>query len=211
MKMLLISIGMGACVVTGGGAYAAQQSAMVCLDPSAAILWQTVTSANPSVELDWPEGAASVAILVDGKESSRSENAAQTSITVPLAIPVAREAERVIVLEAVYSDASGCEIRRDAAELALVLGVDGGEFTFIASEGNARWGVFPGKIAVVPIPEETVSLSVDGTPVDGLSAPGWYEWNGITSAGHSLELVQGANLFTAWVMRLKAGMRMILR
>jgi hypothetical protein len=210
MKRLLISIGIGACAITGG-ASAAQQSAMVCLNPKAALLWKTVSSANPSVELDWPEGAASVAILVDGKEAACSENAAQTSITVPLAIPVAREAERVIVLEAVYSDASGGEIRRDAAELALVLGVDGGEFTFIASEENARWGVFPGKIAVVPVPEETVSLSVDGTLVDGLSAPGWYEWNGITSAGHSLELVQGANLFTAWVMRLKAGMRMILR
>ena len=209
--MLLISIGMGACVVTGGGAYAAQQSAMVCLDPSSAILWQTVTSANPSVELDWPEGAASVAILVDGKEAACSENTAQTSITVPLAIPAAREDERVIVLEAVYSDASGGEIRRDAAELALVLGVDGGEFTFIASEENSRWGVFPGKIAVVPIPEETVSLSVDGTLVDGLSDPGWYEWNGITSAGHCLELVQGEDLFTAWIKRLKAGMRMILR
>lgn len=159
---------------------------------SGSLLWRTCMAEG--IAWEWPEGAASAKLTVSGKGGTAEHlfnRPAASSRPVPettfaLVPPTDASAEDVLDLSLAFyseSDATG-EVLADetlsAEGVGLVRGVNGAALDLRpVAETSRAWRSVGGTSAVLPIPEETTSLSLDGVACEWAAAPGWHLWNGI--------------------------------
>lgn len=168
-----------AVLVMTASAFAGSGAAAVALirqHPSSSLLWKTVTSSPAEVMLDWPSGAATAAVSVDGVVLTSIDDPAVVSVSVPLALPDKEAAERMITLGVTYSDADGTVLKSESVQLALVCGA-GGVAARIRDPDRFFWTRADAAKAILPVMEGAASLVIGGEEVQPVpSAPGWYWW-----------------------------------
>jgi hypothetical protein len=129
-----------------------------------------------------------VEVSVDRVVATNVTDVALSCVTLSVDLPDYPADERIVTLAAEYFDAGGNTLRKDEAELALVCGV-GGTPVSCRSSGNFAWHRAGAKSAVLPLPDDAATLSVNGETVQDLpAAPGWYWLNPIPSSPSELAL-----------------------
>jgi hypothetical protein len=163
-------------------------SAIVRQHPQTSLLWKTVTSSRMDVMLDWPKGAVSAAVAVDGEVRASVADPLAASAEVSFNLPASEAEERTVTLTAAYFDGEGNVLKESEVELALVCKADSGAVRHRPA-GSREWGKAYAKSAVLPIPENAAELTVGGESVaDMPSAPGWYWWRRVPSSPTALAL-----------------------
>ena len=212
MKKEIFAILAAATVIgVAGTARSEEASAMICLNPSASLLWKTIPGANPSVQLDWPLGAVRATVFVDSTVAAELTDTTKKSCTIPLSLPASRAEEKVLRFEIAYFDEAGAELSRQEAKLGYVLGCAGDDITFIASSESRRWQTLKSDSAVFMLPKGSDLLTVDGEEAETMASPGWHELDGITATGNALALTTGETAFNAWIRRAADGLILIGR
>jgi hypothetical protein len=163
-------------------------AAIVRQDPSSSLLWKTVTSSRMDVMLDWPKGAVSAAVAVDGEVRASVADPLAASAEISFNLPASEAEERTVTLTAAYFDGEGNVLKESEVELALVCKADSGAVRHRPA-GSREWGKAYAKSVVLPIPENAAELTVGGESVaDMPSAPGWYWWRRVPSSPTALAL-----------------------
>ena len=175
--------------LTAGAAFAAMSnSTRVIPDPSSSLLWRTYTTSANGIEWEWPSGAMSAKLTASGKNGS-VEHVYDTSVSsyVPV-LPATAGDEDVIDLTLTFyasADASGDAIASEtlsASGMGVIRGANSDELDLRPmSTSNPAWGKVKAKTAVLPIPEATTALSLDGSAVAVAAVPGWHLWRGIVA------------------------------
>lgn len=207
--MLTISILLAAAVITAESSSTA--TAIIRQNASSSLLWKTVTAPVMEVMLEWPKDAAKVVVAVDDAVKATVEDSKVTSVEVNFSLPSDESEERMVELVASYFDKDGIAIKETKATLALVCGVCAGPVRH-RSAGSYSWRKIRSKSAVLPIPENIVSLEFNGESVlEAPAAPGWYWWKQVPSTSASLSAVAGdGSQFVNYVSGL-AGLSVILK
>ena len=207
--MLTISILLAAAVITAESSSTA--TAIIRQNASSSLLWKTVTSPVMEVMLEWPKDAAKVVVAVDDAVKATVEDSNVTSVEVDFTLPSDESEERMVELVASYFDKDGAAIKESKATLALVCGVCAGTVRHRCA-GSYGWRKIRSKSAVLPIPENIVSLEIDGESVFEASAsPGWYWWKQVPATPATLSAVAGdGGQFVNYVSGL-AGLAVILK
>jgi hypothetical protein len=140
------------------------------------------------VMLDWPKGAVSAAVAVDGEVRASVADPLAASAEVSFNLPASEAEERTVTLTAAYFDGEGNVLKESEVELALVCKADSRAVRHRPA-GSREWGKAYAKSAVLPIPENAAELTVGGESVaDMPSAPGWYWWRRVPSSPTALAL-----------------------
>lgn len=186
-------------------------------ETSASLLWRTCMAEGISWE--WPEGAASAKLTVSGKGGTAEHifsRPAASSRPVPettfaLVPPADASAEDVLDLSLAFypeSDATGEALAEEALSaegVGLVRGVNGAALDLRpVAETSRAWRSVAGTSAVLPIPEETTALSLDGVARGWGAAPGWHLWNGIAGGRSYLWSLSADEMDFAAELRLSS-------
>lgn len=153
-------------------------------DSETSLQWRTYLADDDGIRWTWPEGAVSAKLTVVGKNGSADYVFEKpTSVWVPT-LPAAAADEDVLDLTLVfYSEAeAGGEALADATLTAtgigLVRGVNGTSTDLkVYSETSKKWSKVRDASAVLPIPEGTTGLALDGETMPLSGVPGWSFWN----------------------------------
>ena len=187
-------------------------AAFVCTDPSASLLWKTVTDAHMEVSVDWPEGATVATLTVTpdcGAATTVSVPDGADTVSVAFALPEDEASERVVTLALAFTGADGAAVGYlgQTATLGLVRGTSGTSARCVPNEASRRWGRLKGAHAVIPVPEGVESVTLDGGEAVAVEAPGWLAWSGLATGTH--EAVGGDATATFEVV--PGGMVMLIR
>lgn len=171
------------------GAYGVDTSAIIRQDPGASLLWKTVTAPDAEVMLDWPSGATHAVLSVDGIARVTVNDATLASTNISFTLPSTPAEEKTVTLSVSYLDGSDAVVGSDEAKLGLVCGVDGASTIQIRDAAGRAWHKAGASSAVLPVPEETASLSIDGaTVLSSPVCPDWYWWHPIPGRTVALSL-----------------------
>lgn len=191
--------------------YAASADAMVCMNPEATVMWGTVTAADPLVQLDWPAGAVSAVLSVDGRDVLSVSDPLAKSCRLPLALPADRFSEVFSTLAVEYRDASGAAVGSASARVARVLRGNGTAIPFVADETSRKWGVYRGSSAVLPVPIGLEALEIDGSAATGEFLPGWYWWKNAVCGKYGLLLADDGSDVAVEVFMGLAGLQLFFK
>lgn len=163
----------------------------VCTDPSASLLWKTVTDERMEVSVDWPEGAAAATLTVTpdaGAATAVSVPAGSDTFTVEFALPEDEESERVVTLALAFTDSDGAAVggSRRTATLGLVRGTSGRSARCVPNGASRRWGRWKANRAVIPVPEGAETVALDGGEAVAVDAPGWLAWSPLVVGAHGI-------------------------
>ena len=175
-------------------------------------MWKTIPSTSPTVAFDWPEGAATAVVSVDGETVATVTSPTPTA-TLSLTLPASAADEKVVALSVAYLDSQGATVSTSEAKLGLVQGVDDAAVPFCADASKRAWRRHKGERAVLLIPSGSTSFTLDGnSPIASVasSAPCWYDWFRITSGEHALNLVMNDETYEATI-RQSGGVIVIIR
>ena len=180
----------------GAAAWAAEKSSdptVVWVEPETSIIWKTVTETPIPVSVDWPKGAVSAKVTAAfGSQVLASADLVDTSVSIQqlnVPLPTNETEERILDLTLNFFTADGVELsaERRLAHVGLVRGTGGSSFRCIPGGSTVgKWKSVKNGSAVVPVPEGTTSLTVDGGVVGSLAAPGWTMLAGLEPGTHVL-------------------------
>lgn len=187
---LCASVAVVLCAVTGAFG-STSTNALICVNPAASLQWKTVTAALSNVALDWPTGAVSAVVSVDGEAVATSSDVTSDSVSVTFSLPNDATGERIITITVSYQDAEGIEVSAASASLGLVAGTKSGDAVCVKDEARrGHWSRASVRRPVVLLPESVSNVTFGGEalyPV--MNAPGW----------QTLALSGGGDLLTAIV------------
>ena len=185
---------------------------LVRQEPSASLLWKTVTAPSMEVMLDWPDGASRAVLSVDGEVRATVNDATVASTNISFALPSTPADERTVTLSVSYLDGTDAVVGSDEAKLGLVCGVDAvSSIPFRAADGGA-WHKARAASAVLPVLEGATSLSIDGTTVlASPTPPDWYWWRSIGASATPIALALESGETCANTVRGIAGMSIVFR
>lgn len=164
-------------------------SALIRQHPEKSLLWKTVTTPEVEIMLDWPIGATHAVLSVDGATRATVNDAAVTSTNLSFALPSAPADEKVVTLSVSYLDAEEAVVGSDEAKLGLVCSVGTSVAIPFRTADSGAWHKSGATSAVLPIPENTATLSIGGaTVLTAPTAPSWYWWCPIGGAATALAL-----------------------
>ena len=174
---------MAATLPVAGPIFAVSATSAPCvtwLGPASSLLWKTVTEMPVPVSVDWPDGAQTARLTaVAGSTTLANEVISDRTVSIyrlNLDLPQSETDECVVDLQLDFLDGESNVLSAHSrtAQVALVRGTCGNSFRCMAAESTARkWAVVESRTAVVPVPEGTLSLSLDGASQDFGTAPGW--------------------------------------
>ena len=183
----------------------------VFLRPETSSFWNTATNSTMTLPIDFPPGAKTATLDVQGVRYSRHyEGITGSSFELQLPEATSPETENVYGLTLTFDDMT---VRK--AKLGLVqsfaLGANG-MTRCLAPADSGVWNEV-NKRAVIPIPFGTTSLTVNGEAVDtGLNgAQGWYAIPGKSGETYSLSLMADGVEQYASLMGFSDGMLLILK
>lgn len=182
------------CVILAADSLFGETSArtVVWPNPDDSIQWKTLMSNPAALSLDWPDDAVSATLTIGSGigEVVSHEITDTTLASYALAVsrPESQKDERVLTLTLVYKDANGGELRRESARVGLVGGVNDAATRCVPDAASRKWKKAEGATAVLPIPADAVSLTVDGKAVDPVDPNGWYFLAGESGATAVLTL-----------------------
>ena len=153
-------------------------------EPATSLHWRTYLAGDEGIQWSWPEGAVSAKLTVFGKGGSVDYIVEKpTSVWVPT-LPAAAADEDVLDLTLVfYPEAeAGGEVLSDetltATGIGLVRGINGTALDLrTVPERSKKWSKVRDASAVLPIPEGTTGLALDGETIPLSGVPGWSFWN----------------------------------
>lgn len=161
-------------------------------NPDDSIQWKTLMSNPAALSLDWPDAAVSATLTIgSGVGEAVSHEITDTTLSsyaLAVSRPETQKDERVLTLTLVYKDANGGELRRESARVGLVGGVNDAATRCVPDATSRKWKKAEGATAVLPIPADAVSLTVDGKAVDPVDPNGWYFLAGESGATATLTL-----------------------
>lgn len=207
LAMLLIA-GLATCI-HGKCAESSSSPTAVWAKPDESLQWKTIMSASAPVTLNWPVGAASARLTVSwhGKTlgaSTVSDTSAKTT-TLPLGtLPSVLEDEHIVDVSIEYLNGSDSVLDSASARLGYVTGVGSGVTRLITVASGKPWSNVD-KSAVLQIPEDATALTVDRATQNIGTPPGWWEWSGIASGPHDLELDTASGDYMASLQRYSDG------
>lgn len=187
---LCASVAVALCAVAGASG-SASTNALICVNPAASLSWKTVTAASSNVALDWPTGAVTAVVSVDGTEVATSSDVTSDSVAVQFSLQGEATGERVIVLSVSYRDADGQELSSASASLGLVAGTKSGDAVCVKDEARrGHWARASVRRPVVLFPESVSDVTLGGKSISpSMGAPGW----------QTLALSGGGDMLTAVV------------
>ena len=127
--------------LVGAAAFATGETVTVmvtsCSEKS--LLWNTVTHETETVQIEWPESAASARIETSAGQSIALNDKTRTSADVTFGRPPDAESERVIDMTLTFFDAGGQVLSNETrtAQLGWVRGVGANSFDLRPSDTNA--------------------------------------------------------------------------
>lgn len=161
----------------------------LCFEPERSIIWKTVPTDEADISLAWPHSAVRAVLTVkDGaKVVSTVEvtDRSADSVRLPLSLPEQVAGERVLALRLDWYDSDGNVLfwAAQAAKVGLVCGGTTAEGVLGDSFGKCV------RTAVVPVPEGTLSLSLDGEAQEFDETPDWCCIRPKTSGRHTVSRV----------------------
>ena len=209
MRKLLLMAGVVSAFVQAFGASATSATSVVWTKPEESLQLKTIMSASAPVALDWTKGAVSARLTVSwhGKTlgaSTVSDTSAKTT-TLPLGtLPSVLEDERIVDVSIEYLNGSDSVLDSASVSLGYVTGVGSGVTRLVTNTNGKPWNRVD-KSAVLQIPEDATALTVDGVTQNIGTPPGWWEWSGIASGSHDLELHTVSGNFTAVLQHYSDG------
>ena len=214
MRKILLVAGVVSAFVQAFGASATSATSVVWTKPEESLQWKTVMSASAPVTLNWPAGAVSARLTATANgESVGSATVTDTSVkeatVLPASLPTEYGDERLVDVTVEYLDGSDEVIESARARLGYVTGIGSNPTRLIPSAAGKGWTVVD-KYAVLPIPDETSTFTVD-SEAQVYDAPGWWEWRRIRSGEHALSLTAGGKDYLASLMGKGGGFFLIVR
>jgi len=196
------------------GVEASSAPTAVWVKPEESLQWKTVMSASAPVTLNWPDGATSARLTVttDGEvvgSATVSDTTATEATVLPALLPSEYAQERVLEITVEYLDGSDEVLDSASARLGLVTGVAGNGTRLIPSASGKTWTSVE-RYAVLPIPEETTTFTVDSV-AQNYEAPGWWDWRKIRAGEHALALTAGGKNFSASLTGRCGGLVLVVR
>ena len=178
----------GAALLSAGVLAADSASSFVFVNHDTSSLWRTARSKSVTVPVDFPDGATSATLAVEGVGySANYEIAAPGPYAFQLPEATSPGAENTYTLTLTFDRGPG-----KTARLSLIAGLEDGAAgsTRCLSQDNRGWPRVSGNRFTVPVPYGATSLEVDGVPVDtGLDgARGFFTVGAVPT---DLELVVG--------------------
>ena len=196
MSLLRNVIVLSTALLATGSASAASATSAPCVTwmrPEASLIWKTVTEMPVPISVDWPTGAASARLTaVAGSRTLATETITDRSVSLynlVLDCPSSEADECIVALTLDFIDAGGTVIEAESrsANVAMVHGTCGGTFRCIAAGDSSRkWVWVEDRNVVVPVPDETSSMSLDGAPLSIDTAPGWLWLASLGGGSHTL-------------------------
>jgi len=98
-----------------------------------------------------------------------------TTLPVRMNLPADEQSESTLLLTLAYKDAAAAVLDTQTARLGLVRGIDTNTVRCVLDTTSKLWNVVKVS-AVLPVPEQTASLTIDGAAIEPLDSPGWYWW-----------------------------------
>lgn len=181
-------------VILSAGSLFGETSArtVVWPNPDDSVQWKTLMDNPAALSLDWPSDAVSATLTIDsgiGKAVSHEiTDTTLASYALAVSWPETQKDERVLTLTLIYKDANGAELRKESARVGLVGGVNDAVTRCVPDATSRKWRKAEGATAVLPIPADAVSLTVDGKTVDPVDPNGWYFLSGEPGATATLIL-----------------------
>lgn len=214
MRKLLLVAGVISAFAQAFGASATSVTSVVWTKPDESLQWKTVMSTSAPVVLCWPKDAASAQLTIEADgavvaQTNITDTAAREVLVIPPTLPAEYSAERVLVVSIEYRDSGNTILESASVRLGWVTGVEGNGTRVVTVASGKEWRDVD-KYAVLPIPEETSSFSVD-SEVPDYDAPGWWEWRCIRPGAHELALTSGGEDFLASLMGKGGGLAIIVR
>jgi len=187
---------------------------IVWTKPSESLQWKTVMSENASISLDWPRNAVSADFEVecDGRKAvTNLTDQTEKALPVEFQFPDDERSERVLALRLTYKDEQGVEVCSQTARLGLVCGVAGTPTRCMTSMTLGKWASIKDS-AVLPIPDDAESLTIDSTPVTPLDAPGWHFWKLGAAKSYALALTTASGTSDVVIRgRVSAGLIILIK
>ena len=179
----------GNCMADGSSASCMSDRAFLILHTGESAFWSTATNSTVTLPVMFPKGASSATLQVTGAGCSATYPGI-TSDSFDLVLPAATETkqENVYDLTLTFDDGT---VR--SARFAVTVGATDGNEGGVPCRlwyGTSSWRRSV-KAAVIPLPQGTASLSVDGNTVysDVEGSQGWYALGPLTrGVGYALTL-----------------------
>ncbi|MBQ3340725.1 MAG: hypothetical protein IJG84_02435 [Kiritimatiellae bacterium] len=185
---------------------------LVRQDPSASLLWKTVTAPSMEVMLDWPDGASRAVLSVDGEVRATVYDATVASTNISFALPSTPAGERMVTLSVSYLDGTDAVVGSDEAKLGLVCGTDGVSSIPVRVADSGAWHKAGAASAVLPVLDGATSLSIGDTTVPvSPTPPDWYWWRSIGASATPIALALESGETCANTVRGIAGMSIVFR
>ena len=189
----------GAVLLSAGVLAADSASSFVFVNHDTSSLWRTARSKSVTVPVDFPDGATSATLAVEGVGySANYEIAAPGPYAFQLPEATSPGAENTYTLTLTFDRGPG-----KTARLSLIAGLEDGAAgsTRCLSQDNRGWPRVSGNRFTVPVPYGATSLEVNGTPVDtGLGgAQGFLTLSGLPAV---MDLVVPETTYHADIVRM---------
>jgi hypothetical protein len=165
-------------LLTSSAPAAVSNPTVIWSNPDVSLQWKTVMSENLQFALDWPAGAVMATLTINrGRDESIITVTDTSAATLPVRmnLPADEQSESTLLLTLAYKDAAATVLDTQTARLGLVRGINTNTVRCVLDTTSKLWNVVKVS-AVLPVPEQTASLTIDGAAVEPLDSPGWYWW-----------------------------------
>ena len=220
MSLLHNAIVLSAALLATASASAASSTSapyITWLKPEASLIWKTVTEMPVPISIDWPTGAASARLTaVAGSRTLATEIIDDRSVSLydlVLDCPGSESDECIVALTLDFLDSGGAVIEAESrsANLAMVRGTCGGSFRCITvGDSSHKWTSVKDGNAVVPVPDGTSSMALDGASLDIGTAPGWLWLASLDVGNHVLSKTTDESEYAQAILRVGGGLLLML-
>ncbi len=212
---------MSATLPVAGPVFAVSATSAPCVtwvDPASSLLWKTVAEMPVPVSVDWPDGAqaarltamAGSKVLVTAEISDRAVSVYNLVLDLPMS-----EVDECIAelrLDFLDGESNVLSAYSRTAQVALVRGTCGNPFRCIADgAADRKWRSVENGSAVVPVPDGTSALSLDGVSQDFGTAPGWFGLAKLNRGTHLLSNTTETSETTEALLSVSGGFQLTIR
>ena len=219
MKISVAAATCAACLCAASSSATLSPPTRVIPNPESSLYWRTYLAGSGGIGWEWPAGAAAARLTVSGKGGATVHVFNRPAATFVPVIPDEVCDEDVLDLALEFfptADASGDAIAGEsltASGIGVVRGANGAALDFRSATAAGRnWTRVWAKTAVLPVPEGTSALSLDGEPIIPAAVPGWHLWNPIPAGRDCVwTATDAAASHTAVLFRANAGFKLFVR
>lgn len=187
----------------------------VWLKPAESIHWKTLMENPAELALNWPAGATKATLSVDaGVGHPATYDITNTELkwySFAVSAPRLQKDERVLQLTLVYKAADDKPLGVETARVGLVGGVNGTVTRCILDASSSKWKKADGDSAVLPIPGDALSLTIDAEDVSPLDPNGWYFLKGEPGQTAMVAMTTESGVQSAEIRFGGAGMLILFR